>query len=74
MAKGEGMERRDFLKYLGVAIGDLVVGGAAGYLSRAPEIVKEVVTTTVERTKTVTVTAPPRRLRQRRSSGLNIQS
>jgi len=58
------VNRRDYLKYTGAAIGGLVVGGALGYVLKPAEVVEKVSTVTapgVERTVTVpgaTVTVP----------------
>ena len=58
------INRRDYLKYTGAAIGGLVVGGALGYLLKPSEVIKETVTapgatatTTVEKIATKTITA-----------------
>ncbi|MEM3122404.1 MAG: hypothetical protein QXH60_03115, partial [Candidatus Pacearchaeota archaeon] len=57
MGEEKKINRRDYLKYTGAAIGGLVVGGALGYLAKPAEVVKETITAPgVE--KTVTVTAP----------------
>jgi ribose transport system substrate-binding protein len=58
------VNRRDYLKYTGAAIGGLVVGGALGYLLKPAEVVEKTATVTapgVERTVTApgaTVTVP----------------
>jgi ribose transport system substrate-binding protein len=58
------VNRRDYLKYTGAAIGGLVVGGALGYLLKPAEVVEKTATVTapgVERTITApgaTVTVP----------------
>jgi multiple sugar transport system substrate-binding protein len=57
MGEEKKINRRDYLKYTGAAIGGLVVGGALGYLAKPAEVVEKTVTAPgVE--KTVTVTAP----------------
>jgi len=63
MGEEKKVNRRDYLKYTGAAIGGLVVGGALGYLLKPAEVIKETVTapgvtatTTIE--KTATITAP----------------
>jgi simple sugar transport system substrate-binding protein len=51
------VDRRDYLKYTGAAIGGLVVGGALGYVLKPAEVVEKTITAPgVE--KTVTVTKP----------------
>jgi branched-chain amino acid transport system substrate-binding protein len=59
MNEKEKINRRDYLKYTGAAIGGLVVGGALGYLLKPAEVVEKTATVTVPGVeKTVTVTAP----------------
>ncbi|MEM2927524.1 MAG: ABC transporter substrate-binding protein [Nitrososphaerota archaeon] len=63
------INRRDYLKYTGAAIGGLVVGGALGYLAKPAEVVEKTVTapgttvtipgTTVTVPKTITITGVP---------------
>jgi len=64
MSEEKKVNRRDYLKYTGAAIGGLVVGGALGYLTAPGKVIEKTITapgvaatTTVE--KTVTITAPP---------------
>jgi len=49
------INRRDYLKYTGAAIGGLAVGGALGYVLKPAEVVEKTVTKTV----TTTVTGTP---------------
>jgi len=61
MGEEKKINRRDYLKYTGAAIGGLVVGGALGYLAKPAEVVEKTATVTapgVEKTVTTTVTAP----------------
>lgn len=53
---GEKVSRRDYLKYIGTGVVGLAVGGAIGYFSRAPEVIKEVTTKTETVTQIVTGT------------------
>jgi multiple sugar transport system substrate-binding protein len=55
MGKEEKINRRDYLKYTGAAIGGLVVGGALGYVLKPSEVVEKTTTVTAPGT---TVTAP----------------
>ena len=52
------INRREYIKYVGAGIAGLAVGGAIGYFSRAPEVVKETIreTVTVGVSPTVTPT------------------
>ncbi|MFH7835327.1 MAG: extracellular solute-binding protein, partial [Candidatus Aenigmatarchaeota archaeon] len=59
MGEEKKINRRDYLKYTGAAIGGLVVGGALGYLAKPAEVVEKTATVTVPGIeRTVTVTAP----------------
>jgi simple sugar transport system substrate-binding protein len=59
MGEEKKVNRRDYLKYTGAAIGGLVVGGALGYLAKPAEVVEKTATVTIPGVeKTVTVTAP----------------
>ena len=59
MVEEKKINRRDYLKYTGAAIGGLVVGGALGYLAKPTEVAEKTVTapgTTVTVPTTITTT------------------
>jgi multiple sugar transport system substrate-binding protein len=58
--KERKINRRNYLKVVGGTVAGLVIGGAIGYLSRAPAVERITETKTITVTQTITPAVPPK--------------